>query len=487
MPLVRYTWLPRRLVIAFFWAVLSAVAAHANPSIPWTPSLAARHALEMLADEAGLDLPVTQWPLPRAAVARALDALPPNLPVPLESARARVQAELLAARGGELSLSLRGRDEAVTGFGDEGTPGSWLGIRSESFENGAFSAQLGARLDQGTVPGQIHTKARLDDSAVATELFGGQLQAFAHRSWWGPGWQSSLLLGNNAPTLVGVGLQRAQGGRSQSPWLSWMGPWTYDVFVARNEDPLGSYFVGTRITLRPWPQLEIALSRTAQWGGQGHSQSLDSFVRMFGGVGLNGNTKQEVAEDPANEMAGYDVRWHCGPGARCAVYAQFIGEDYTRHLPGRFLGLYGAETWSSDGSQRWFAEFAETICGAVMEHHPLRPCAYRNHAYPEGYTTAGRWIGSPFGSDSRVLTLGWLNVDSGTSIRLHSGRIGSRIGVFDDELSQRYSGKLLGLNARQSWPWGRATLSGELDWFQINAPLGREREARAGITMRLPF
>jgi len=34
---------------------------------------------------------------------------------------------------------------------------------------------------------------------------------------------------------------------------------------------------------------------------------------------------------------------------------------------------------------------------------------------------------------------------------------------------------------------GRAAVNGELDWFQVNAPLGREREARAGITMHLPL
>jgi hypothetical protein len=36
----------------------------------------ARHALDLLVDEGGLDLPVTRWPLPHAAVARALDRMP---------------------------------------------------------------------------------------------------------------------------------------------------------------------------------------------------------------------------------------------------------------------------------------------------------------------------------------------------------------------------------------------------------------------------
>jgi len=475
-----------RFAIAVFWAA-SVLSAQADPSVPWTPSPAARHALELLADEASLDLPVTQWPLPRGAVARAIDALPQALPPSLESARARVQAELKSADGAELSASLRSRDEALTGFGDEGTPGSWLGVRTAAVNTSAVSAQFGLRLDQGTTPGKIDTKLRLDDSAFATEFFGQQLQAFAHRSWWGPGWQSSILLGNNAPPVYGLGLQRASAGRSESPWLSWLGPWTYDFFVAGNDDPMNSYLVGTRITFRPWSNLEIALSRTAQWGGRGRPQSFDSFVRMLIGVGVNGNNASESANDPANELSGFDLRWRCSGGLRCAAYTQLIGEDTTHHVPARYLGLYGLETWSADGTQRWFGEYAETICGVVFSYNPVRPCAYRNHAYPQGYTTAGRWIGASFGADSRVLTLGWMNVESGTSLRVHGGRVGSRVGVFDEPLDPQHSGRLVGLNARQSWTVGRATVGAELDWLQVDAQLGRQREARAGMNVRLPF
>src|SRR5206468_11126516 len=99
--------------------------------------------------------------------------------------------------------------------------------------------------------------------------------AWAHRSWWGPGWQSALPLSNNSPPLDGIGFQRAAGVPSESPWLSWLGPWNTDFFVARTEgdpsqrgsDPL---LTGWRLTAYPLPLLEISLTRMAQFGGQGH-------------------------------------------------------------------------------------------------------------------------------------------------------------------------------------------------------------------------
>jgi hypothetical protein len=324
---------------------------------------------------------------------------------------------------------------------------------------------------------------RLDESAAVVEAGGVQLAAWAHRSWWGPGWQSSLILGNNSPPAYGIGLQRASASAPTSPWFSWMGPWTYDLFVASNDDDINSTLVGTRVTMRPFSLLEIAVSRTAQWGGRGHSESLQSFGRMLVGLGVNDADK---SEDPANEMSGIDVRLRCPGPVRCAAYGQFIGEDATHHVPSRFLGLYGFETWSEDGRYRWFAEFAETICGAVTEHNPMRPCAYRNHAYPEGYANAGRWIGSAAGADSRLVTFGWLDAE-GTALRLHAGRIGARVGVFAPPGDPAHSGDILGASLRQSWTWRAATLGAELDWFSVAAAQRKQNEARLGVTLHVPF
>ena len=492
MPNNEPTWSSRCLPAAFasLLALLLALAggvACAQPSPPWTPTPATRHALELLVDEGGLALTVTQWPLPRKAVAQALEALPRDLPPALDAARTRVAAELREASASQLSMTLRGNAEAFSGFGDDATPGSWVGVRSSTLAAPGVVMQLGARLDGETRPSGSGAQFRFDEAAVATELFGQQLQAWAHRDWWGPGWQSSLVLGNNAPPFNGVGLQRAAAARSESRWLSWMGPWTYDAFIAQSDDPFHSYMVGMRLTLRPLSTLEIGLTRTAQWGGEGHPQSLSSFVRMLANLDTNPKTTAAVAQDPANEMAGFDLRWRCAFGLPCALYGQFIGEDATHGRPSRFLGLYGAEAWSADGRHRWFLELAETLCGGAYEHNPVRPCAYRNHAYPEGYTHDARWMGSGAGPDSRVWTLGWIDSEGGTSLRLQGGSIASRIGTFapEDDLSQ--AGHLIGINARQSWALGPTTLGVEFDWFRIEAAQGPHVEARAGLTLRTPL
>jgi len=313
------------------------------------------------------------------------------------------------------------------------------------------------------------------------------LQAWAHRSWWGPGWQSSVILGNNSPPFYGVGVQRASAARSESRWLSWLGPWSYEIFVAKNDDLMNSSLIGMRITMRPLSLLEVAVSRTAQWGGHGRPQTLDSFINMLLSRGVNANGAAAQANDPANEEAGFDLRMRCPAGVRCSGYAQLIGENATRGHPSDFLGLYGIEWWSADGRHRVFGEFLESICGAPFEHKPEHGCAYRNWAYPQGYANAGRWIGAAAGADSRVATIGWLDDERGTLLRLHFGNIGSRVGVFSIVDDPAHSGRMRAVSVRQSWSWGRATVGAELDAMVVDAPLGRLQDVRVGVTLRTPF
>src|SRR4051812_35939532 len=160
----------------------------AAASVPWTPSLVARHAIELLVDDGGLPLTTMQWPLPRDAVQEALDALPAGLSPELAAARDVVQGELRAQQSARIGLTVRQRLDAVPGFGDDATPGSSLQLRSGELDGPHLALQVGGRLDPVADSGQRRATPRLDDSAVAVDGFGLQAQAWAHRSWWGPGW-----------------------------------------------------------------------------------------------------------------------------------------------------------------------------------------------------------------------------------------------------------------------------------------------------------
>jgi hypothetical protein len=452
------------------------------------PDAPTRHDIELLVDEAHLDLIVTQWPLPRAAVVHALDRLPADLPPSQERARDRVRRAIGVENASQATVRLLSRGDALAGYGDDSTRGSSIAARSDTVGNDYVAGRIGVRAD--AISGlQEQGRLRLEDSALVTEAFGIELQAFSRRNWWGPGWQSSLTLSNNAPAFNGFGLQRASGSRSESPWLSWLGPWNYDMFIGRTEDGPGfskPYFFGQRLTFKPFSLLEIGLTRTAQWGGQGREQTFRSFLHMLTGKDANADTSAQLANDPANEEAGFDFRLRCPSGLRCATYLQLTGEDQAGVMPSKFLGLYGVEWWSADGDQRYFLEYAETGCRSPIGRPFVEGCAYRNTAYPQGYTNDGRWIGSSAGPDSRIVTLGWSDVALGASVRLSAGKVGSRIGTFSPEpLDPTTSGRLISVAARKSISWGGTTLTPELDWFHVAAPDGGTHQLRIGATVTI--
>ena len=243
-------------------------------SVPYTPSWMARHYLQWLSDHAGLRITGSHWPLPAAAVEQALSSL--NLEnvdaQPAKQARDFVNQEIESLRThGRSRLHVRNSVEALNGYSESDTPSSSLQLTSPEsrLDAGAASLawRLGARVEASSngIP-----PIRPDGSALVLGFQGWQLQAFSHQHWWGPGWQSSLVNGHNNPAWQGAGIQRSSVAESDSAWLSWMGPWNLDLFVAKAQDPSvvanqpsGFVFSGMRLTMKPKPWLELGVA----WGG----------------------------------------------------------------------------------------------------------------------------------------------------------------------------------------------------------------------------
>jgi hypothetical protein len=112
-------------------------------------------------------------------------------------------------------------------------------------------------------------------------------------------------------------------------------------------------FFGMRFTFRPLPTLEIGLSRSAQWCGEGRPCDASTFFDLLLGRDNRGDDDINPENEPGNQLAGYDFRW--SPtifGHRLAAYGQLIGEDEAGGFPSRYIGQFGVE-WTGYVFDRW--------------------------------------------------------------------------------------------------------------------------------------
>lgn len=504
----------RHAIVYFSMAFVGSGIAQTPASIPYTPTWTARHYLHWLTDHEGLNLMVSQWPLPAAAVEQALDELGSDDSNPgVATARNFVKKELEALKSTTLlSVHPRSVGEGLTGYGDNHTPGSSAHLSSPEYRHSwgsvSVAGKLGFRAEE--VPKQLRGlndteqhRLSLDGSAAVLNVSGWQLQAFSHRHWWGPGWQSSLINGHNQPGWTGMGIQRGDTRPSQNALTSWVGPWNLDVFVAKAQDPMmvenqpqGFLFSGIRLTVKPRPWIEIGLSRGLQTGGKGRPGGARNFVKAFWGQEVNKNP-DDTFDDSSGQIAGYDVRLSCPRSwaellGTCAAYTQWIGEDAAGKLPlpYKFMSLWGVESTYGQGQYRVFTEWSNTNAYSLpWDTKPTFP-GYLNGVYVQGYTQGARWVGSAQGAGSRVLSMGWMDAAKQCLVKLHMGQIHTALGAYNPSVKSP-NGQFRGLSASQTFGWKNVNVMPELAIYRLSkghADLGNKRQhIRLGLDMRMTF
>ena len=166
------------------------------------------------------------------------------------------------------------------------------------------------------------------------------------------------------------------------------------------------------------------------------------------------------------------------------MYTQVMGEDSRKHLPFKYLETLGAETWTSDGTMRFYFEAAEVGCRETWRHSTRPGCAYVNYAYRNGFTNGNRWLGASVGSDGKLLTLGWIDTEWDSSLRLDYGHVGTRIDTYSDTVQPQAPGApLWALSARRSWHFGSTSVTPEFDWTRLEARDGVHVASRFGVEM----
>jgi hypothetical protein len=381
-----------------------------------------RHDLEFLNDSGVINIPLTAWPLAAGDLRAALDNVeyqPPTTPVGLvlSRVRERLRRELdidsinvgVGISGSYNPRIIRSFENTPRDEGEAKAELTWLGER--------FSVNLAATYVANPLD---EDEFRPDGTYLGVALGNWMLTAGWQDRWWGPGRDGSLILSTNARPTPGVAIQRNNSVPFETKWLSWMGPWTFTSFMNLLDDERvveDGLLFGMRGSFRPLRGLEIGISRTAQWCGDGRPCDLKTFLRV-----LNGNDNRganvDPEDEPGNQLGGFDIRWTLPEEIPVALYMQWIAED-TRKTGAQlhqWLEQVGVEYWGmvGDMSHRTHLEVVNSSChlGALGEGSEVSNCAYNHSIFRSGYRYFGRSIGFSGDGDTLSYSIGSTLVQS---------------------------------------------------------------------------
>lgn len=392
-----------------------------------------RHHIQALADAGMLRSPITSWPLMWSNIRADLDALNPH---DLNAAQLwsyhYLKHELRKAMKPaytEQNIHFSNRETAISDFATDARE-----RYQTSFAFGYTGDKTALKLKASYAHEPADENTYRADGSYLNYLIGnwaigvGQIDR-----WWGPGWESSLILSHNARPTPSVYVQRNLATPFATPLLSWLGPWQMTTFMSQLESSRAvpnAKLWGMRVSIKPFKRVELGASRTAQWGGKGRPNDIDTFVNLLlGRDNLDDHGADESLDrtnEPGNQLAGIDWRWGYTVGATTgSLYGQFIGEDEAGGMPSRSIGMAGIEINSliADVHARISLEAQNTTVYFYESEKRRGNVAYEHPLYPNGYRHHGRPIGASTDNDSESLTFRsqWY-FRSGHNINLSVGR-----------------------------------------------------------------
>jgi len=433
--------LPRAAGAALLFAASALAHAADAPSLLLPDDAGLRDDLEWLVDRGVLSLPLGTWPLPSMLLEAALGQRPRTLPDAADAdALARVRRALDHSRDpAHAALRLNSaRHPALDDRGiARGSADARIGVRAAGAADWSLRLELGGTAEalargasQPTLAGS-YAMLRLSDAVFAL----GQVDR-----WWGPGRYASPILSNAAPPQPALLVRRAIDTAPDAPALRWIGPWGYELSFGELLEfhPAHTKLLGMRLYARPWPNVELGVSRSMQWAGAGRPASWPALRDALLGHS-NIDDPAQRGMDPSNELAGFDARvaGALGNAASWAGYAHLVGEDEAGGLPSAWIGTIGAALKYAAGGQRWAwrLESSDTVMSRLWllnprsERHPEPRPAYTHHIYADGYYAQGLPLGAAIGGGGRIATAGLALAPIGDpllrrySLALWSGRV----------------------------------------------------------------
>lgn len=380
---------------------------------PWvdTSDIYLRSDIQALADAGVITVPTNTFPLMWAGIGKDLEQVEPEMLSPaLVEAFARVNfyyRKAILNRGNTAIKAAVATDKARfqhfgSNYRDKGEltisheyTGSWY----------AYKLSTSANYDKDN-----DKKFNFDDSYIAAIYGNWVLSAGTIEQWWGPGFDSALHKSNNARPMPSVYITRNDAHAFATPWLSWIGPWTFTAGFSHMDDERAvknALLWNFRGSIRPIKQLELGLSWTTQFCGEGQECN---FFKVMAGKPQCVDQDCIFISKPGNHIAGYDVRYSDTLfNIPFGIYLYRIGEDGNPLKVTDNAKLIGMDThWGDKDTQyKAFFEYTDTLVACYEGNSNSFNCYYEHYpAYFSGYRYHKKSIGSTYDSDANTYVLG---------------------------------------------------------------------------------
>ena len=397
----------RQLILGLSVCSIMLVNTKAVDASPWASpdDLLFRHDLQILVDSGALNIPISTWPLAWGDIAYNLTKNESEMSLIEITSFQRIKEALIEAEmgglGGQTEIKVAKNPNQMTWFNDSVTNTKSVGAQSSY-----LSKNLALNIKVEKIPG----KTLMDESYLAIARGNYSLTLGSKKNWWGPGWDSSLVLSSNARPIRGLSIERNFSDPFESAFLKWIGPWDLSVIIGEldsNRSISDPKFFGMRFGFRPTSSLELGLSRTSLFCGENLSCGFSTFTDML--IDKNDDGYNAVGIDFRSSHKINDIPF--------AVYGQLMGEPFNNTM-----GLFGMETWGLINSNqqlesyRFFVEASSTSCQFYKNDSEKYGCAYRNDLYTDGYRYDGSNIGHTSDGDSMVLSLGGILVGENSQL-----------------------------------------------------------------------
>lgn len=364
--------------------------------------------LNWLNQQGVIQVTTSTWPLSTAAIQDALQHAKPENTAQrkvLDSIQRKIDEGNTLSQV-ELKASTD-RNKLPATFGNDNASQNRASFTlQKSTENWDAHLQVNAedrqRIDNGN-------NVNVEGSYLAGKIWNQWISFGSVPTFWGPGHDGSLIRGDATRPVPGFLMQRAEQKAFETKWLSWIGPWQYQIFAGQLQRYTAvpkANLIGMRLTIQPFQSLELGASRTFQIGGRGQPSDFDAYWNAFIGRDNAYENNSWVNNDNAsNQLGGFDARLSLQPlfNIPVGLYGQMIGEDESGKLPSRNLYLAGIDFSSNYGELPYqlYAEWADTRTSGKVEGY-----TYNHHQYTDGYYQYGYPIGHGMGGDGQMYSLG---------------------------------------------------------------------------------